>query len=267
MRGNGGETKVNDPTIPPLVVGIIPARYDSTRLPGKLLEMLGDRSVLRHVYDRACGAHELDRIVIATDDERILREVLAFGATAIMTARSHRSGTDRVAEAAESLEGRVRLVVNIQGDEPFCDPAVIDAVAAGLRSDPGALWTAVSRLQDPQALRREDVVKAVVALDGRVLYFSRAAVPHRRGDGGLCPLHCHHVGLYGYSMEMLRRLARIPPSPLEEAEGLEQLRALEAGITIRAVSVAAGFGGIDTREDLERARRLLATGKVRGGDR
>jgi 3-deoxy-manno-octulosonate cytidylyltransferase (CMP-KDO synthetase) len=260
VRGNGGEAKENSAAVPQRIVGIIPARYDSTRLPGKLLAMLGERTVLRHVYDRACRARELDHVVVATDDDRILREVLAFGGTAVMTSRSHRSGTDRIAEAVDSMDETADLLVNIQGDEPFCDPAAIDAVAVALRSDPDSLWTAASVLEDEEVLSREDVVKAVVASDGRVLYFSRAVVPHVRGCAKRSALHRHHVGLYGYSRRLLRYLAQIPPSPLEEAEALEQLRALEAGIVIRAVTVAAGFGGIDTREDLERARRLLAQG-------
>ena len=265
MGGNGGEAKGSRAAVPQRIVGIIPARYDSTRLPGKLLEMLGDRTVLRHVHDRACRADALDRVVVATDDDRILREVLGFGGVAVMTSRSHRSGTDRIAEAVESLDESVHLFVNIQGDEPFCDPAAIDAVAVALRGDSESIWTAVSVLEDVDSLSREDVVKAAVAADGRVLYFSRAAIPHVRGGTGVIGLHRHHVGLYGYSRRLLRRLTQIPPSPLEEAEALEQLRALEAGIAIRAVTVAAGFGGIDTREDLERARRLLASEGDRGG--
>lgn len=265
MRGNGGEAKDGSADAPQRIVGVIPARYGSTRLPGKLLAMLGERTVLRHVYDRACRAAELDRVVIATDDDRILREVLGFGGAAVMTSRSHRSGTDRIAEAAESLGETADLFVNIQGDEPFCSPDAIDAVAVALRNDPGSLWTAVSMAESEEVLRREDVVKAVVAADGRVLYFSRAVIPHVRGGKGLSELHRHHVGIYGYSRLLLRRLTQIPSSPLEEAEALEQLRALEAGIVIRAVTVAAGFGGIDTEEDLERARRLLANGGLRGG--
>jgi 3-deoxy-manno-octulosonate cytidylyltransferase (CMP-KDO synthetase) len=234
-------------------------------LPGKLLAMLGDRTILRHVYDRACRSRALDQVFVATDDERILREVLAFGGAAVMTSRSHRSGTDRIAEAVASLDETADLLVNIQGDEPFCDPEAIDSVADALRSDPDSIWTAVSVLEDADALRREDVVKAVVARDGRVLYFSRAMVPHVRGGAGGSGLHRHHVGLYGYSRQLLQRLTRMPPSPLEEVEALEQLRALEAGIVIRAVTVNPGFGGIDTKEDLQRARRLLASGRVWGG--
>jgi 3-deoxy-manno-octulosonate cytidylyltransferase (CMP-KDO synthetase) len=219
------------------IVGVIPARYRSKRLPGKVLELLGDRTVLHHVHDRA----------------------------AVMTSATHRSGTDRVEEAIRDVGEEFSLVVNIQADEPFVAPATIDAVARALCGEPGTLWTAVSELTDERTLQREDVVKAVVAQDGRVLYFSRAPIPHRHGHGGISPSHRHHVGIYGYSTIILRRIVRLMPSPLEEVESLEQLRALENGIVIRAVNVAPGFGGIDTREDLERARRFLANPDASGG--
>ena len=249
------------------IVGVIPARYGSTRFPGKVLAILGDRTVLHHVHDRAARCSELDRVVVATDDERILREVLAFGGTAVMTSSAHRSGTDRVAEAVESLPGGCPFVINIQGDEPFLDPEIIGRVARALRSDPGAIWTAVCPIKDEATLARPDVVKAAVTADGRVLYFSRAPIPYLRGVGGVSLLHRHHVGIYGLSRDRIRRFVELPPSPLELAEGLEQLRALEAGIPVRAVTVAQGFGGIDTEEDLDQARRHLAAAGIHGGDR
>jgi 3-deoxy-manno-octulosonate cytidylyltransferase (CMP-KDO synthetase) len=156
-------------------------------------------------------------------------------------------------------------VINIQADEPFVKPGDIDAVAAALRGEPDSIWTAVSPLTDPGCLNREDVVKAAVAHDGRVLYFSRAPIPHVRGNGGLASIHRHHIGIYGYAVSTLRRVVGLPLSPLEKAESLEQLRALEAGIPIRAVLVAPGFGGIDTKEDLARAQRILATEELPGG--
>ena len=246
------------------IVGVIPARFGSTRFPGKLLQMLGDRTVLRRVHENASRCRALDAVVVATDDERILREVLAFQGTAVMTSADHRSGTDRVAEAVRSIPGAPPLVVNIQGDEPFLDPGVIDAVALALREDPDSVWTAVSPFSDREALSREDAVKAAVAADGRVLYFSRAPIPHRRGGGGWTRAHRHHVGIYGYAAEILERLVRLPPSRLEEIEGLEQLRMIEAGIPVRAVEAPPAFGGIDTREDLERARARLAAGREGG---
>ncbi len=246
------------------IVGVIPARYASTRFPGKVLAMLGDRTVLQHVHERALACAELDRVIVATDDDRVLREVLAFGGVAVLTSDRHRSGTDRVAEAVEASAPDCELVVNIQGDEPFLDPAAVDALARALRACPGAIWTAVAPLADAEAAR-PSVVKAVVAADGRVLYFSRAPVPYLR-DESCADLRRHHVGIYGFSREILRKFVGMPPSALETAEGLEQLRALEGGIPIRAVTVAPALGGIDTQEDLERALRRLAGGAERKGN-
>jgi 3-deoxy-manno-octulosonate cytidylyltransferase (CMP-KDO synthetase) len=246
-------------------VGVIPARYASTRFPGKVLAMLGDRTVLQHVHDRALASAELDRVIVATDDDRVLREVLAFGGTAVLTSDRHRSGTDRVAEAVASAAPECGLVVNIQGDEPFLDSEAVDALARALRSDPEAIWTAVAPLTDDEAAARPSIVKAVLTADGRALYFSRAVVPYLR-DPAAGSLRRHHVGIYGYSRELLREFVGLPPSPLETAEGLEQLRALEAGIPIRTVTVGRVFGGIDTKEDLERAIRRLAGGAEREGN-
>jgi 3-deoxy-manno-octulosonate cytidylyltransferase (CMP-KDO synthetase) len=247
------------------IVGVIPARFGSTRFPGKLLASLGDRTILHHVHDRALRARRLDTVIVATDDERILREVLAFGGTAVMTSPNHHSGTDRLAEAVAGLDTDYGFVVNVQGDEPFIDPGTIDAVAAALAEDPASLWTAVCPLDDAAALASPNVVKAVVAEDGRVLYFSRAPIPHlQRGDGP-SRIHHHHIGIYGYAKEQLLRFVRMPCSPLERAEGLEQLRALEGGIPVRAVTVGKTFGGIDTQDDLDRARRLLAGVGSQGG--
>ena len=262
---SGDEVKETGSAVPQSITGVIPVRYGSTRFPGKPLAALGDRTILHHVHDRVRRCTEIGKVLVATDDDRILREVLAFGGTAVMTSRTHRCGTDRVAEAVEALAADAALIVNIQGDEPFVEPSTIDAVATMLRSRPETVWTAVSPLTDRSALDREDVVKAAVARDGRVLYFSRAPIPYRRGGAGTSSIHYHHVGIYGYSRIVLQRIVRLPPSPLEEAESLEQLRLLEAGIEVRAVTVPPGFGGIDTIEDLERARRALATAGREGG--
>lgn len=252
---------------PARVIGVIPARFASTRLPGKVLASLGDRTILHHVHDRALAAHRLDRVVIATDDERVLREAMAFGATAVLTEATHKSGTDRAAEAVRVLGEDSAFVVNIQGDEPFLDPAAIDAIVEGLLVSPDAIWTAVAPFEDPAVADRVDVVKAALATDGRVLYFSRARIPHVHGDGNGAGLLRHHVGIYGFARETLDRFVRLPPSPLEKAESLEQLRALEAGIPIRAVTISATFGGIDTPEDLNRARGYLARLEWRSGQR
>jgi 3-deoxy-manno-octulosonate cytidylyltransferase (CMP-KDO synthetase) len=224
--------------------------------------MIGDRTMLRRVHDRALECKELDRVIVATDDERILREVLAFGGTAVMTSASHRSGTDRMYEASELAAPEASLLVNIQGDEPFLDPGTVDSLVRALRAEPDAIWTAVAPLIDPSGLERTDVVKAVLASDGRVLYFSRAPIPYLRREGKGSAQRWRHVGIYGFPRDLLRRFVRLPASKLEEAEGLEQLRALEAGIAIRAVTVEPDFGGIDTIEDLERARTHLNAGNI-----
>lgn len=248
----------------PMVAGVIPARFDSTRLPGKVLALIGDRTVLRHVHDRAAQSTQLDRLLVATDDDRVLREVLAFGGVAVMTERGHASGTDRVAEAVASLETRPALVINIQGDEPFLDPRTIDTLAGALRSDPSSVWTAVSGLEDAEDLARPEVVKVVRSEDGRVLYFSRAPIPYVRNRTGRSA-HWRHVGIYGYATEVLERLVRLPESALERTEGLEQLRWLEAGVPVRSVEVDSIGFGIDTEEDLARARRFWAARADQGG--
>jgi 3-deoxy-manno-octulosonate cytidylyltransferase (CMP-KDO synthetase) len=248
------------------VAGVIPARFDSTRLPGKVLALIGDRTVLHHVHDRAAQSKQLDRLLVATDDDRILREVLAFGGVAVMTAREHSSGTERVAEAVASLENRPALVINIQGDEPFLDPRTIDELAGALRSDPTSIWTAVSGLEDGEALARPEVVKAARSEDGRVLYFSRAPIPYVRHRTRR-PAHWRHVGIYGYAAGVLERLVRLPESALERTEGLEQLRWLEAGIPVRSVTVESRGFGIDTEEDLKRARAFWEARAERGGAR
>jgi 3-deoxy-manno-octulosonate cytidylyltransferase (CMP-KDO synthetase) len=229
--------------------------------------MIGDRTMLHHVHDRASGCREIDQVIVATDDERILREVLAFGGTAVMTSGDHRSGTDRVFEAAESAAPEASYLVNIQGDEPFLDPGVVDSLVREMRARPDAIWTAVAPLADASAVDRPDVVKAVLAADRRVLYFSRAPIPYLRRKGEGTARCWHHIGIYGFPRDLLARFVRAPASPLEEAEGLEQLRALEAGIPIRAIMVEPGFGGIDTAEDLERARMHLRAGNSMGGRR
>lgn len=247
------------------VAGVIPARFDSTRLPGKVLAVIGDRTLLRHVHDRVACSTMLDRLIVATDDERVLREVLAFGGTAVMTSRLHRSGTDRVAEAVRATGGPDELILNIQADEPFVEPHAIDEVARALRAEPASIWTAVSPLTDESQLERPDVVKAAVTEEGRVLYFSRAPIPYVRHEG-VTAVRWRHIGIYGYARAVLDRIVSLPPSSLERVESLEQLRWLSAGFPVRTVMVAAAWGGVDTPEDLERARAHWAASTARGED-
>jgi 3-deoxy-manno-octulosonate cytidylyltransferase (CMP-KDO synthetase) len=235
------------------VLAIIPARYQSTRLPGKALADIGGRPMIAHVHDRARQAKTVDALVIATDDDRIARAAATFGAVAVMTAASHRSGTDRLAEIAASVP--CDLIVNIQGDEPLLDPAVIDAVVEPMRRDPSIeMGTAARPLADAGELGNPNTVKVVCDRDGFALYFSRAPIPHGRDEpaAGVARIH---VGLYAYRRATLLRLARLTPGALERLEALEQLRALEHGIRIRVVDTHYTSAEVNTPEDLERVRR------------
>jgi 3-deoxy-manno-octulosonate cytidylyltransferase (CMP-KDO synthetase) len=246
----------SNPTAP-VVVAIIPARYHSTRLPGKALLPLAGRPLIEHVYRRAARVGAVQRVLVATDDERIKAAVEAFGGESVMTDAGHRSGTDRLAEAAAAIPCDV--VVNVQGDEPLIDPRMI-AEALEPFADPSVQMTTLRRrLESPDDLRAPDVVKVVVDARGDALYFSRAPIPWARDlPGHFAPgLTCKHIGLYAYRREFLLTLARLPPTPLEEAESLEQLRALEHGYRIRTVETAFDSTGVDTPADLARARAQL----------
>ena len=254
------------------IVGIIPARYGSTRLPGKPLSDIHGKTLIERVYDRARAARSLDRVLVATDDERIASAVRAFGGEAALTSERHRSGTDRLAEAVGSLEAEI--VVNVQGDEPLLDPEGIDAAVDALIADTGAPISTVSvPIGSVEEMLLPSVVKVVTDWNGNALYFSRALIPHTRLADSAAARECaaatvdrglarKHVGLYAYRREALLRFASLPPAPLEEAEGLEQLRALHHGMRIRVVPMDGESGlAVDTPEDLERVRALLAPGK------
>jgi 3-deoxy-manno-octulosonate cytidylyltransferase (CMP-KDO synthetase) len=242
------------------VVGAVPARWGSTRLPGKpLLPLLG-KPMIQHVVERARAAPSLSRVVVLTDDERIRSAVEGFGGECEMTPADCRSGTDRIAWAARSWDD-VSAVVNVQGDEPLIDPSAIDAAIAPLADRPqDVLSTLRRRLTNPADLANPAVVKVVVDRHGYGLYFSRSPLPHARA-GSPEPVFWRHLGLYVYRRETLERLAGLAPTPLEQAEGLEQLRALEHGIRILTVETTCDALGVDTPEDLEHVRRLVeATG-------
>jgi 3-deoxy-manno-octulosonate cytidylyltransferase (CMP-KDO synthetase) len=241
----------------PSAVAVIPARYASVRFPGKALAVVGGKPLVQHVWERARLLATVERVLVATDDERIAEAVNGFGGIAVMTSAAHASGTDRLAEVARELESE--LVVNVQGDEPLILPDAIDAAVAVLaeRTD-DRMSTLRRRIDDPADLVTPSVVKVVTDTDGYALYFSRHAIPYV-GPGRPAPVAWRHLGLYVYRRDFLAILAALPQTPLELAEGLEQLRALEHGYRIRTVETTADAIGVDTPEDLERVRRLLET--------
>jgi 3-deoxy-manno-octulosonate cytidylyltransferase (CMP-KDO synthetase) len=239
------------------VLAIIPARYHSTRLPAKALADIAGRPMIAHVHQRAVQAASVDAVVIATDDERIARAAESFGAVAVMTATTHASGTDRLAEVAASVP--CDLIVNVQGDEPLLDPAVIDAVVEPMRRDASIqMATAARRLHSGEELSNPNLVKVVCDARGFALYFSRAPIPHGRTGSALDAARVHS-GLYVYRRATLLRLAKLAPGRLEQLEALEQLRALEHGIRIHVVETPFASAEVNTSEDLERVRQVFAT--------
>jgi 3-deoxy-manno-octulosonate cytidylyltransferase (CMP-KDO synthetase) len=237
---------------------IIPARYASSRLPGKpILDAAREATgkyIIQHVYERAARARLVDTVIVATDDERVARAVEEFGGTARMTRTDHRCGSDRVAEVAADLDHAI--IVNVQGDEPGILPEQVDQVVELLDGDELASMSTLGRaIASEQEWRDPNAVKVVVDARGYALYFSRSPIPYLRDhtgplSGASAPL-LFHLGIYGYRREFLLGYSRLPPSPLETAEKLEQLRALSAGHKIR-VGITEHYGaGIDTREDLE----------------
>ena len=244
------------------IVGIIPARYASTRFPGKPLHVIGGKPLIQHVVERCRESARLTDVIVATDDRRIAEVTGKFCRTE-MTRGDHPSGTDRIAEVAGRLGDEVGGIVNIQGDEPLIDPGVIDAVAVKLEEF--EMSTAAVRISDGAALSNPNIVKVVMGAGGRALYFSRSMIPYVRDHGGAQAdklveqvSFFHHLGIYGYRRTVLENLVQLPVSVLEEVEKLEQLRALEAGISIGVVVTARRSIGVDTPEDAELVEKLLA---------
>ncbi len=220
--------------------------------------------MIEHVYRRAAEARGVDAVVVATDDDRVANAVQRFGGVARMTDSAHKTGTDRIAEVARDLA--CRIVVNVQGDEPLVDPAAIAQMIAALDADNSLdMSTLRTRIVRDEDYASPHVVKVVVDTGGNALYFSRSPIPHHRSDGPGTTGHVayKHLGLYAYRRQLLLRLAALPQTPLEKAESLEQLRALEHGFRIRAVDTPYDSIGVDTPEDLERVR--LAEARTRDG--
>ncbi len=247
----------SDPMLETII--IIPARYGSTRFPGKPLARLWGKPIIQHVYERASQSRLCSRVIIATDDDRIAAAARGFGAEVAMTRTDHPSGTDRVAEVAAGL--KADLIVNVQGDEPLVDPVAIDAAVEPLIAAPMiSMSTLAAPIEEIADLANPNVVKVVMDQAGFALYFSRLPIPFVR-DGrewrklvardDFEVIRYRHIGLYVYPREFLLCLTNLPPTPLEQAEKLEQLRALEHGHKIKVVIVEKASPGIDTPEDLE----------------
>jgi len=243
------------------VVAVIPARYSSTRFPGKPLVPIHGKPMIQWVYERTCRARLVDRVIVATDDQRIADAVTAFSGEFCMTSDQHPTGTDRLAEVAGKLDAE--LIVNVQGDEPLIDPVMIDqAIQPLLDDDSIKMGTLAAPVTSPEEYRNPNVVKVVVDRQGFALYFSRAPIPHDRdhSTGPVPSTARKHIGLYVYRREFLLKYASLAETELEQLEKLEQLRALEHGVPIRVVDTTAGCIGVDTPEDLARIEELLRQG-------
>jgi len=238
---------------------LIPARYGSTRFPGKPLALIQGLPMIQHVYQRALACGEVNEISIATDDERIIRCVQGFGGRAILTGKDHPSGTDRIAEAAEILgTAGDDIIVNIQGDQPLFHPSLIPALVEPLRRDRDLpMSTFKCRIEDPEELSNPNHVKVVTDSKGHALYFSRSPIPFFRDDTSHWE-HYKHIGIYAYRMSFLRTFTRLPVGRLESAEKLEQLRALEYGYRIKVVETAHDSIEVDTPADIGKVEKLMS---------
>ncbi len=267
---------------------IIPARYHSTRFPGKPLSLLKGKTLIQHVYENSRGAHLIENVIVATDSETIFEKVLSFGGKAVMTREEHPSGTDRIAEVAATVN--YDIIVNVQGDEPLVQPQMIDDVISLLRDERASMGTLIKRITEADEVLDPNVVKVVIDAEGFALYFSRSPIPYHRdewkplgskqrvqstpsltlpprgevqgwgGSSELQTLHFYkHVGIYSYRREALLALSRIEPTELEKIEKLEQLKALEKGKKIKTKETFFETIGVDTPEDLEKVGKCLNT--------
>ncbi|MEW6333470.1 MAG: 3-deoxy-manno-octulosonate cytidylyltransferase [Thermodesulfobacteriota bacterium] len=240
------------------VVCIIPSRYESSRFPGKPLADLCGKPMIQHVYERVLRAKTVSAAAVATDDERIFQAVQAFGGRAVMTSPRHRSGTDRVAEAVQSLHlDDTDVIVNVQGDQPLFEPAQVDEVVGPLLEDVSLpMSTLIYRIDRDEEITHPNAVKVVFDDRHFALYFSRATIPYVRGGDRRADYFKHH-GIYAYRNDFLRSFSSLPEGILERLESLEQLRALEHGYRIRVVVTPHDSVEVDTPEELERVRRLI----------
>ena len=236
------------------IIAVIPSRYASTRLPGKPLVDICGKPMVQHVYERVRRVSLFDEVLVATDDERIMNAVAAFGGTACMTSPDCPSGSDRLIEVAKSHPADV--YVNVQGDEPLVEPSSIEKLARAMLEDPSLQMGTLCYPVSAEQAQNPNLVKVVRARNGNALYFSRSPIPFPR-SGGIAPQYFGHLGMYAYRRDFLMNFGNLPYSPLENTEKLEQLRVLQAGIAIRVLEVEAMGPGVDTPEDLEEVRRIL----------
>ncbi|WP_127009118.1 3-deoxy-manno-octulosonate cytidylyltransferase [Veillonella sp. CHU110] len=235
---------------------IIPARYGSTRLPGKPLAMIGDKPMIQRVYEQVSKATEIEQVIVATDDQRVYDAVVAFGGQAMMTRPDHLTGTDRLAEVA-ATHTEIDVIINVQGDEPLIDANVIDALAREFKEDSSLQMGTVGCPLLEEEYNEPSAVKVIVNRLGNAMYFSRSLIPYPRNAFVQPPLK--HVGMYGYQRQFLLDYAKMEPTPAELTESLEQLRALENGYTIRVITTDQRFVGVDTPEDLDRVNEIFRT--------
>jgi len=237
-------------------IGIIPARYESSRFPGKPLVDIHGKSMIQRVYEQ-CLKSKLNRVIVATDDKRIFDHVLSFGGEVIMTSNSHESGTDRIAEAAKELKlSADTIVLNIQGDEPFIDPEDINTLSDCFNNEGTQIATLIKVIKEVDVLLNKNSPKVALGLKDQALYFSREAIPHLRGvdkkDWLSKQTYYQHVGIYAFKHATLKAISLLPMGVLEQSEGLEQLRWLENGYTIKTAQTESECIAVDSPEDLER---------------
>jgi 3-deoxy-manno-octulosonate cytidylyltransferase (CMP-KDO synthetase) len=239
------------------VVGIIPARYSSSRFEGKVLADILGKPMIQHVWERAKQAFLLDDLIIACDDERVATVAKEFGANVALTAKGHISGTNRITEVVNPID--VKIVINIQGDEPLINPVMIDTVVQTLLDSPClSVATLIKKIEDPSDLNNPHVVKVVIDKNNFALYFSRATIPFKAQNSQIdSPVYYKHIGLYGYTKDFLFTYKNLPPSNLEMIEQLEQLRILEEGFRIKVIETKHDTIGVDTPGDLEKVKEFL----------
>ena len=240
------------------IIGIIPARFASTRFPGKPLIDIGGKSMIQRVYEQCKKASSLADVIVATDDERIAKHVQSFGGKVVMTNTAHQSGTDRCAEVLEQYTNPCDAVINIQGDEPFINPDQINALAAVFNNPQTQLATMKKQLSAESDIQNPNMVKVICNLNGDAIYFSRSPIPYRRNHDTEV-VYFKHIGIYGYSASALRQITKLPLSALEKAENLEQLRWIENGYRITLVETHTENIAIDTPDDLASVEKYLKT--------